>query len=75
MVAFFPETVYNGYIMAYAHNGQSFEASLEYYWKCKPCKQSIKYAPLKKELKWFLNQDEPKIKLKIAKRISYRKMK
>lgn len=54
VVAFFPETAKDGScnrgnIMCYAHVGQHSEASLDYFWSCKPCSEE-EYAPLLKEL-------------------------
>lgn len=77
VVAFFPETVFDGsvnygMIMSYAHVGQSGEASIRYFQECKSCDKK-EYGELLKELKWYLNQDpdEPKTVLKVMKRIYY----
>ena len=55
VVAFFPETMFDGSvnrgnIMCYAHNGQSSEASIEYFQECRPCKDEAEYADLLAEL-------------------------
>ena len=54
VIAFFPETLRDGscnpgHLMSYAHNGQHSEASIYYYFKCKPCSEE-EYADLLTEL-------------------------
>lgn len=62
VIAFFPETMFDGSvnpgnIMSYVHNGQSGEASLDYFHSCRPCSDESEYAELLNELEWYLNQD------------------
>ena len=79
VVAFFPETIFDGStnhgnIMCYAHNGQSSEASMDYFNSCRPCKDESEYADLLKELEWYFNQDkdEEPTTLKVVKRMNYK---
>jgi hypothetical protein len=77
VIAFFPETMFDGSvnrgnIMCYAHNGQSSEASLEYFQECRPCKDESEYAELLDELEDYFNQlDADDIQLKVVKKPSY----
>ena len=72
IVAFFPETVKDGTcnpgnIMAYTHNGQHGEASLDYYWDyCRPCKEE-EYADLLAELEGIYKE----VNLVVVRKIRY----
>lgn len=75
VIAFFPETMHDGSvnmgnIMCYAHNGQSSEASVEYFQKCEPCRDESEYADLLAELEDYFMQDPDcgDIKLKVMKK-------
>ena len=78
IVAFFPETMFDGSvnrgnIMCYAHNGQSSEASIEYFQECRPCKDEAEYADLLAELKDYFMQDPDAgdIQLKVVRKPRY----
>lgn len=70
VLAFFPETAYDGScnpgnIMCYAHVGQHDEASLEYFWECKPCSEE-EYASLLTELEQIYDDVELVVKRRMA---------
>ena len=78
VVAFFPETMFDGSvnkgnIMCYAHNGQSSEASIEYFQDCRPCKDESEYADLLAELEDYFMQDPDAgdVRLKVVKKPNY----
>ena len=78
VIAFFPETMFDGSvnrgnIMCYAHNGQSSEASIEYFQNCRPCKDESEYSDLLAELEDYFLQDPDAgdIELKVVKKANY----
>lgn len=78
IVAFFPETMFDGSvnkgnIMCYAHDGQSSEASIEYFQNCRPCRDESEYVDLLAELERQFRQGGEQTTLKVVKKPSYKR--
>lgn len=69
ILAFFPEAHVNpGNILCYAHMGQHFESSMDFYRSTKPCYSEKEYADLRRELETCCKYDDLKVVQKITRR-------